>query len=535
MLRPELRGGVLYAPKRWESPGIIGDGMEPVDRDDPEYDTLLMELPPGERHEALVAAVWDPAEHPRDPGGEGGGQFIQKSGVVAVDEIPQWTRGAMWSSGDLWHATDAESAQSLVQSGFDPTRFGKGAGATFGRGVYLSDEPHVHYGDVGVRVAARFHSPLVGTRDEVVERIHQIAPGSTHDTAAQELLAAGVDGLVMDFPSGSRMVVAYKPDAVAVVRDEPLRDLLAAAWDESAHPRDPGGEGGGEFIEKGTNAEGAGPKMGLGTPEQEADLRKANAVPPLVEQQMEADLKDFLDHADLAMRMPEDAVLEMLDDGEFYNQHQSGGARGLGRTVDREGELLGVAGAAPDTLPKYGYLGPETAGVIGYGPVRVVFKDNIRDRATFTVNDSLLMGKSVIPSPVRDPSYLSAGLSQIDEAMSAAAGGYGIELDYGTGGMNARYGGEDFTPDGEIWSDALAYERTSIPYFEAQIYGKLTPADIDYVEVPPEDDWDMEDPLTGLPQINDKEQMRQLIQRLEDMGIRVGEYELPGDYSGEFA
>jgi hypothetical protein len=39
-----------------------------------------------------------------------------------------------------------------------------------------------------------------------------------------------------------------------------LRDweLRAGVWDESKHPRDPGGEGGGQFIEKGTSAAAGG-------------------------------------------------------------------------------------------------------------------------------------------------------------------------------------------------------------------------------------------------------------------------------------
>jgi hypothetical protein len=318
--------------------------------------------------------------------------------------------------------------------------------------------------------------------------------------------------------------------------------LSASGWDESQHPRDPGGDQGGQFVEKGTTAVAERPMMGLGTPEQEANLRSKNAVPPLVEEQMEADLKAFLDESDLQMRMPESALLEVLSDGEFYNQHQAQAARGMGRSPMSEALMFGLDEATdPSQLPKYGYLGPDTEGVIGYGGVKVFFKDEVKDRSTFVVGDSLMHGPAVVmPSPVRDPSYLSAGVFQIDEAMTAWADSMGMIGEYDPenpeSGMNLRYGSEtDFIPSGEGWHYSLAEGNTSVPYFEAQIYGKLTPDDIERVEILPEEDWDLEDPLTGLPQVEDHAKLRELIAQLEKRKIPVGTYDAPGDYSGEWA
>jgi len=318
--------------------------------------------------------------------------------------------------------------------------------------------------------------------------------------------------------------------------------LFASGWVEEDHPRDPGGEHGGEFIAKGTTAEAERPVMGLGTPEQEANLRSKNAVPPLVEEQMEADLKAFLDESDLQMRMPESALLEVLSDGEFYNQHQAQAARGMGRSPMSEALMFGLDEATdPSQLPKYGYLGPDTEGVIGYGGVKVFFKDEVKDRSTFVVGDSLMHGPAVVmPSPVRDPSYLSAGVFQIDEAMTAWADSMGMIGEYDPenpeSGMNLRYGSEtDFIPSGEGWHYSLAEGNTSVPYFEAQIYGKLTPDDIERVEILPEEDWDLEDPLTGLPQVEDHAKLRELITQLEKRKIPIGTYDAPGDYSGEWA
>jgi hypothetical protein len=456
-LRPELIDGVLYAPKRWESPGIVGDGFEPVERDDPEYDELFLEAtgaPAG--WDPVVASSWDESQHPRDPGGEGGGQWVPKGAV----ESGGYTKG---------------------------------------------------------------------------QRIRARNPNSNQIETATISKVTKHGWLHVDFGDG-RGLIRLTPNEV---KDQ----VVAAGWVEEDHPRDPGGDQGGQFIEKGTAAEGMPavaekPTMGLGTPEQEAELRRKNGVPELVEQQMEADLKDFLDNADLQMRVPETAMAQILDDGEFYNQHQAKNARGLGRTEASEAKMFGLPEetAAAD-LPKYGYLGPDHSGVIGYGPIKVIFKDEVKDRTTFTIGDSFMLAGDVIPSPVADPSYLSANLGQIDQAATAWAGQSGVELEYGVGGSNMRYGAEseDFIANGDMWYDAIANESTSIPYAEAQIYGKLRLSDIARVEVPPEEDWDLEDPATGNPSVWDKDALREAIRRLEAAGVKVGTYDVPGDYSGEWA
>ncbi len=324
---------------------------------------------------------------------------------------------------------------------------------------------------------------------------------------------------------------------LADARDEAPWAEVAAGWDDSKHPHVPAGSAkGGQWALKEDGSYG--PVMGVGTPEQEAELRRKNAVPPVVEQQMEADLKDFLDNADLNMRMPEEALLEALDDNEFLNQHQANNSRGMGRTVESEARMFGLPeGTPPEGLAKYGYLGPDHGGVVSYGPIKVVFKDNVKDRATFTVNDSFMMGSGeVMPSPVRDPSYLSANLGQIDEAATAMLPeGMYDSTSVEPQGMNLRYGSEDFVANGDMWHDAIALEQTSIPYVEAQIYGKLTPADIDHVEVLAFDDWDLEDPVTGMPQVTDKETMQAAVDKLDALGIPWYEYSPPGDYSGQWA
>lgn len=294
-----------------------------------------------------------------------------------------------------------------------------------------------------------------------------------------------------------------------------LKPLTAAGWDESKHPRDPGGEGGGEFIEAGTTGVLEQPVMGLG-----GDMRRAQAE--LVNDQendgvrrgyseddkraIEAGLGEFMESADLSMRVPESAMAEMFEDGEFYNQHQSGGARGLERSTEGEANLLGLPrSSTPEQLPKYAYLGPDNSQVNMYGPVKVIFKDNIKDRTTFTVGDSLMT--NAIPSKVREPWWGSA----------------------------RDYVESDQIPTGEDWSEMIAEETGSMAYMEAQIYGKLTPNDIERVEVLDEDYWTEEDPMSGMPLVDDVAKMEWLMEELDKRQIPWSTYTPEGDFSGEWA
>ena len=547
--------------------------------------------------DAVTAAGFDESKHPRQPGGtERGGQwrstletessdFLREVGVHDDDAAamartllsergePEATTEQRWAQADRLQQEEASMLKEAWSEGgendfySDPWRFwadkqwSDGGNATLppdwakgwtwgedalevDRAIYVhppldtdiavwrgaygqSDEPSSRpIATSFSKYVATNYADRAGTGK--TEHVHRVlVPAGAHvgwDPGESEIVLP--TGTILE-SAGPNLWVARVPEQM--VDPEVLR---AAGWDESKHPRDPGGEAGGEFVEAGGVDEG--PALGLGRPGLEEELRAKNAVPELVEQQMEADLKDFLDSADLQMRVPESALEEALKDGEFLNQHQAQGSRGMGRSVEGEARMFGLDTTNPADLPKYGYLGPDTDGVTDYGPIKVVFKDNVKDRATFTVNDSLLMGSDVIPSPVRDPSYLSANLAQVEEV---AAGAWNEPLDSTSGEMatNLRYGGEEFYADGEMWHDALAFERTSIPYVEAQIYGKLTPADIARVEVLDEQDWDLESPLTGLPLVSDRATMERVLDQLAARGIEISYYQPAGDYSGEWA
>lgn len=338
-MRPEIRGGVLYAPKRWESPGIVGDGMEPVERSDPQYDELFLEatgVPPG--WDTMVASTWDESKHPRDPGGEGGGQWIEANGQTALLE------------------PESES-----------------------------DEPVMGLG----------------------------APGRAEAVAAQERTP-----------------------------DQETRD----AW--------------------------------------------------------EANLRTFMEDAPLLMRVPESAMMEIFNDGEFYNQHQSETARGMPRSVKGEASMLGLPeGTTAEGLPKYGYMGGDTEATNMYGAIKLTFKDEVKKRSTFTIGDSLMTDP--LPSKMTEPRW---------QSVQTSSAGIDPLTDYHESLMNG-----------------------DLEYMEAQIYGKLTPDDIESVEVLDEDYWEDEDPLTGMPLVENIGQMGAVLDELTKRKIPWSTYRPEGDFSGEWA
>lgn len=293
--------------------------------------------------------------------------------------------------------------------------------------------------------------------------------------------------------------------AAGVLLVVPARGAMsAAAWVEAEHPRDPGGEHGGEWVEKGTSAEGT-PAMGLGTDSQLDYIHGKFTVNDEEKGQIEANLRQFLEGADLQMRVPEGAMLEIFGDGRIMNQHEHGeGARGMPRDVKSEASMLGLpVETTAAGLPKYAYLGPDTDAVNMYGPIKLHLKDAVKDRATFTVGDSLMA--NALPSKVREPRWESA--------------------------MSEAYRGDDIaTTD---WHEALL--NGDLEYVEAQIYGDLTPDDIESVEILDDSYWEDEDPMTGMPLVSSVEQMDAVIAELNRRKIPWYTYTPEGDFSGEFA
>ncbi len=192
----------------------------------------------------------------------------------------------------------------------------------------------------------------------------------------------------------------------------------------------------------------------------------------------------------VSIRVPVEDLDDILRDGEFKNQHGTGTTKGLfdprGR-MDAERSMFGIPWRSdPEDYPVYGYI--RTKGyeghVSGYGDIRVTFKDSVKNRTSFTFGDSLYAGGNgdIVPAPLNDP---HAG--------------------------NATRGAEiQDISQFETVSDNLRAVDTS--YAEAQIHGKLTPDDIEKVELIRHRQWPSE-----------------LVDLLEELGIPFGRFDPRGE------
>ena len=168
--------------------------------------------------------------------------------------------------------------------------------------------------------------------------------------------------------------------------------------------------------------------------------------------------------------------LGVIKDGRFKTQHETRESNGAYKPALRKEAELAIAGVPLDTKsserPIYGYLAvqndgktPNTSpyntdkwnvnntGVGQYGEVRVVLKDSVKDRTSYTIPDSL--DRHAIPQP----------LSRNSKADLINAGAY-----YD---LSSSHGG---------------YQRES--YAEAQVYGGVKLSDIKAVYVVPSQSFD---------------------------------------------
>ena len=176
------------------------------------------------------------------------------------------------------------------------------------------------------------------------------------------------------------------------------------------------------------------------------------------------ELHSMVDNSPVAMMVPSNILLEhILSSGEFLNQHSTGSSKGVlnsGLRKDAEKKVFGEDKEDPGDLPIYGFIpsaigknprpkdAPKTyiespiVDEYDYGDVKVVFNPEVRDRTTITVGDSLLAIKNgtTCPSPLN---YLG------EECIANGLGKRGL---YGE-------------------------------YIEAQIHGRLTLKDVDYIDI----------------------------------------------------
>lgn len=157
-----------------------------------------------------------------------------------------------------------------------------------------------------------------------------------------------------------------------------------------------------------------------------------------------------------------------------------------------ERDIMGVPeNLADDQRPIYGWGSRYSPGdTFGYGNIEVKLREEVNDRTTWTIGDSL----NLQSRPLWTAEALSEETS-VDEFLAASH--WAISGTYTPdGGIEAAHGWE-FGP----WDNG-------VPYVEAQVYGGITLRDIESVTMPSRNDFDEE-----------------TIQALESAGVEIIAYD----------
>jgi hypothetical protein len=126
--------------------------------------------------------------------------------------------------------------------------------------------------------------------------------------------------------------------------------------------------------------------------------------------------KDAVKNAEIMIAIPAGALQEILDDGRIKSQFETGKSGGYLGEEMRSGQETFAFGYHPridPTLrPIYGYVHNKKIrytkamyDVRQYGNVHIVLKDEIKNRTTFTSDDSL--NQPMIPAPVNKPNKMA--------------------------------------------------------------------------------------------------------------------------------
>lgn len=205
-------------------------------------------------------------------------------------------------------------------------------------------------------------------------------------------------------------------------------------------------------------------------------------TPPENAQQIEDKFKTLLPKARVVIRAPAGALGKILDDGRVKSQFETNASGGLLDNSMRsasERQMFGYPNDLPNKLrPIYGYMEEDPTHVEDpggdasmYGDAKLVLKETVRQRTTFTVEDSMT-GTFIDPPAinkversfelVRSPSLLTDPKWYADPSL----GDYDQIPEW-----------ETVSPTGEDGSPA--------GYVETQIHGGVSLNDIDYIRVPP--------------------------------------------------
>lgn len=160
----------------------------------------------------------------------------------------------------------------------------------------------------------------------------------------------------------------------------------------------------------------------------------------------------YLDDGETRIAISPENMRKVLDEGRFKSQFEtstSGGALSRDMRAEIEEQLWGYGMSAADEMrPIYGYVSPRNQRnplAEAYGKVQVVLKDTVRARTTVTGTDSLQ--GSALPSPITNLQAESLPWQEMTPLRAINGTGYG----------------------------------PANTYFEAQIHGQVTVADIDRI------------------------------------------------------
>ena len=183
-------------------------------------------------------------------------------------------------------------------------------------------------------------------------------------------------------------------------------------------------------------------------------------------------LKDAVEREDFAIRTSSGDVVKILEDGRFKSQIETGASHGYLDTRRRKIATQQLfAGSEPldvadSNYEIYGYLGDAPRAKM-YGNTRIVLKkDNIIDRTTLTVGDSLELletGADPMATLATEPQIMSYGKVFSDSVPNAPDRLKDVQRDF------ASIADKGYLSDGN--------------YVELQFHGGLSAEDIEYIEM----------------------------------------------------
>lgn len=193
--------------------------------------------------------------------------------------------------------------------------------------------------------------------------------------------------------------------------------------------------------------------------------------------QMSTALKKF----DFATNTGGNAIVNILKDGKYKSIMETKTSNGHNDIKMRKNATTrlfslydDVDELKPSEFEKYGYLGTAERARNLYGDCRIVFKkDNLWDRTTFTIGDSLAgldSGANRVPSFVSNPNIVSLGTVPFFEDMPS----------FNDTVINAFQEAFDSIEKHGYFNG----QTSNQDYVELQFHGDITLDDIDYIEVP---------------------------------------------------